>query len=36
MERTAITATYVGGARVQPDFDAARPAFLDAMRRLWG
>jgi formimidoylglutamate deiminase len=35
MERTAILKTYVAGEPLALDFDAARPAFLAAMRRLW-
>ena len=36
MERTAIVETRVGGEALPLDFAAARPAFLAAMRRLWG
>jgi formimidoylglutamate deiminase len=36
MERTALRATYVGGKRLELDFDGALPGFKAAMRRLWG
>ncbi len=35
MERTALVETYVAGVALTLDFDAARPAFVAAMRRLW-
>jgi formimidoylglutamate deiminase len=36
MERTALVETRVAGEALPLDFDAARPAFVAAMRRLWG
>jgi len=36
MERTALRATYVGGAKLELDFAGALPGFKAAMRRLWG
>jgi formimidoylglutamate deiminase len=36
MERTALRATYVGGKKLELDFDGALPGFKAAMRRLWG
>ena len=35
MERTALLETRVAGEPLRLDFDAARPAFLESMRRLW-
>jgi formimidoylglutamate deiminase len=36
MERTALRATYVGGKKLELDFEGALPGFKAAMRRLWG
>jgi len=36
MERTALRGTWVGGEPLQLDLQGALPAFLAAMRRLWG
>src|SRR5438876_3124565 len=36
MERTAIHQTWVRGEPLRLDFEGALPAFLTAMRRLWG